>query len=61
MGSTDESSRVEMADNDDKGKKIIDVTKVGPVERNAFIENLIKHIENDNLRLLEKIRDRLDK
>lgn len=47
---------------DDKGKKMmIDVTKLEAVERLAFIEKLIKRVEDDNLRLLQKIRDRIDK
>ncbi|MCL7023992.1 hypothetical protein MKW94_021890 [Papaver nudicaule] len=43
------------------GKRVIDVTKLGPVERHMFIEKLIKHIENDNLRLLQNIRERIDR
>jgi hypothetical protein len=45
---------------DNNGKKVIDVTKLGALERHVFIEKLIKHIENDNLRLLRKIRNRID-
>ncbi|KAF3958942.1 hypothetical protein CMV_016199 [Castanea mollissima] len=44
-----------------KGKRVTDVTKLGAVERHLFIEKLIKHIENDNLRLLQKLRDRIDR
>ncbi|PON68433.1 ABC transporter-like [Parasponia andersonii] len=44
-----------------KGKRVIDVTKLGPQERHIFIEKLIKHIENDNLRLLQKLRKRIDR
>lgn len=49
--------------NDDgrKGKKVVDVTKIGAPERHLFIEKLIKHIEHDNLKLLHKIRKRTDK
>nr|XP_029118044.1 pleiotropic drug resistance protein 3 [Elaeis guineensis] len=50
--------------NDDgkqKEKNVIDVTKLGALERRVFIENLIKHIENDNLRLLRKQRERIDR
>uniref|UniRef100_A0A7N0T827 ABC transporter domain-containing protein n=2 Tax=Kalanchoe fedtschenkoi TaxID=63787 RepID=A0A7N0T827_KALFE len=43
------------------GKRVIDVTKLGPQERHMFIEKLIKHIENDNLRLLRKYRKRIDR
>jgi hypothetical protein len=45
---------------DNNGKKVINVTKLGALERHVFIEKLIKHIENDNLRLLRKIRNRID-
>ncbi|KAG5229491.1 pleiotropic drug resistance protein [Salix suchowensis] len=46
---------------DVKGKRIINVAKLGAQERHMFIEKLIKHIENDNLRLLHKLRKRIDK
>ncbi|KAB1202044.1 Pleiotropic drug resistance protein 3 [Morella rubra] len=46
---------------DDKGKEMIDVTKLGSLERHGFIERLIKDIRNDNMRLLQKIRRRMDK
>ncbi|KAL1209986.1 ABC transporter G family member 33 [Cardamine amara subsp. amara] len=46
---------------EDKGKKIVDVTKLGAMERHLMIEKLIKHIENDNLKLLKKIKRRLDR
>ena len=42
-------------------KKVVDVTKLGAVERHLFIEKLIKHIEHDNLRLLQKLRERVDR
>ena len=48
-------------DDDDDAKRVVDVTKIGDVERHLFIEKLIKHIEHDNLRLLRKIRNRIDK
>ncbi|GLT58448.1 hypothetical protein SLA2020_313390 [Shorea laevis] len=44
-----------------EGKRVTDVTKLGAAERHLFIEKLIKHIENDNLRLLHKIRERTDR
>ncbi|KAL2477803.1 ABC transporter G family member 37 [Forsythia ovata] len=44
-----------------KGKRVVDVTKLGPLERQMFIQKIIKHIEHDNLRLLHKIRRRIDK
>ncbi|KAK2973178.1 hypothetical protein RJ640_009808 [Escallonia rubra] len=43
-----------------KGKRVIDVTKLGALEQHLLIEKLIKHIENDNLRLLQKLRKRID-
>ncbi|GLT88466.1 hypothetical protein SLE2022_064910 [Rubroshorea leprosula] len=44
----------------DHEREVVDVTKLGSQERHTFIENLIKHIENDNLQLLRKIRNRID-
>ncbi|KAH1116652.1 hypothetical protein GLYMA_17G039300v4 [Glycine max] len=44
-----------------EGKQVVDVSKLGAQERHMFIEKLIKHIENDNLRLLQKFRNRIDK
>lgn len=49
------------AKGDGKGTRVVDVTKLGAQERRVFIEKLIKHIENDNLQLLQKIRRRIDK
>lgn len=50
-------------ENDDQfeGKKVTDVTKLGGVERRLFIQKLIKHNENDNLRLLQRLRERIDR
>ncbi|XP_064991162.1 ABC transporter G family member 41-like isoform X1 [Musa acuminata AAA Group] len=42
-------------------RKVIDVTKLGALERHLLIENLIKNIESDNLRLLQKQRERIDR
>ncbi|KAL3515883.1 hypothetical protein ACH5RR_022785 [Cinchona calisaya] len=44
-----------------KRKRVVDVTKLGGIERHLFIERLIKHAEHDNLRLLQKIRKRINK
>jgi ABC-type multidrug transport system fused ATPase/permease subunit len=49
------------AANDHRGKQIVDVTTLDAIERRGFIEKLIKHIENDNLKLLKKIKRRIDK
>ncbi|XP_062143567.1 pleiotropic drug resistance protein 3-like isoform X2 [Alnus glutinosa] len=43
------------------GTKVTDVTKLGAVDKHLLIEKLIKHIEHDNLRLLKKLRDRIDR
>lgn len=41
-------------------RTVVDVTKLGPEEWHLVVEKLIKHIERDNLKLLQKIRDRTD-
>ncbi|KAH7542900.1 hypothetical protein FEM48_Zijuj02G0124200 [Ziziphus jujuba var. spinosa] len=51
----------EKGGDDEKVKRVVDVTKLGDEERHLFIEKLIKHIENDNLELLRKIRNRIDR
>ncbi|KAH0930431.1 hypothetical protein HID58_016158 [Brassica napus] len=51
----------EEGDDVEKGKRVVDVTKLGAMERRLMIEKLIKHIENDNLKLLKKIRRRIDR
>ncbi|OIW00175.1 hypothetical protein TanjilG_29165 [Lupinus angustifolius] len=43
------------------GKRVVDVTKLGAVEKRLFIDKLIKHIENDNLQLLQKLRERMER
>ncbi|KAL1195827.1 ABC transporter G family member 37 [Cardamine amara subsp. amara] len=45
----------------EKGKRVVDVSKLGAMERHLMIEKLIRHIENDNLKLLKKIRRRIDR
>ncbi|XP_056168815.1 pleiotropic drug resistance protein 3-like isoform X3 [Syzygium oleosum] len=44
-----------------KEKKAVDVATLSSLERHLFIERLIKHIESDNLRLLQKLRERIDR
>lgn len=44
-----------------KGKRLVDVTKLGAMERHLLIEKLIQNVEEDHRLLLEKIRDRLTK
>ncbi|XAR52748.1 hypothetical protein NMG60_11020974 [Bertholletia excelsa] len=46
---------------DVQGKRVIDITKLGALERHKFIDKIIKHIEHDNLHLLQKLRKRIDK
>ncbi|KAJ0085931.1 hypothetical protein Patl1_07683 [Pistacia atlantica] len=54
--------RSSLFDNDDEnGRRVTDVTKLEALERHEFIQKLIKHIEHDNLLLLQKIRRRMDK
>ncbi|XP_059632028.1 pleiotropic drug resistance protein 3-like [Cornus florida] len=52
----DNGSRTELGE-----KRMVDVTKLGPLERHLFIDKLIKHIENDNLQLLQRMRERIDR
>ncbi|KAI5418691.1 ABC transporter G family member 37 [Lathyrus oleraceus] len=42
-------------------KRVVDVTKLGAVDKRLFIDKLIKHIENDNLNLLQKLRERMER
>ncbi|XP_076956671.1 pleiotropic drug resistance protein 3-like [Bidens hawaiensis] len=58
---TFERLKSSLFDDENIGKKVVDVTKLLAPERHMFIEKLIKHIENDNLRLLQKLRKRTDK
>jgi hypothetical protein len=51
----------EVDDKELNKRGVVDVTRLGPIEKRMFIDSLIKHIENDNLRLLQKQRERIDK
>ncbi|XP_061351443.1 pleiotropic drug resistance protein 3-like isoform X4 [Gastrolobium bilobum] len=42
-------------------RRVVDVTKLGAVEKRLLIDKLIKHIENDNLQLLQKLRERMER
>lgn len=44
-----------------EGKRMVDVTKLEALERRMFVERLIKHIEHDNLQLLQKLRERINR
>ncbi|XP_072976814.1 pleiotropic drug resistance protein 3-like isoform X2 [Typha angustifolia] len=57
----DHYSNQKDSEGDRKEKRAVDVTKLRALERHLFIENLIKHIEKDNLRLLQKQRERIDR
>ncbi|KAL5582398.1 hypothetical protein UlMin_014840 [Ulmus minor] len=46
---------------EDEGKSVIDVTKLGAVERHVFIDELLKDIEEDNHKLLQKLKERIDR
>lgn len=48
---------------ENKGKTIsaVDVTELGAAERQLFINNLLQKIEDDNQRLLQKLRERKDR
>lgn len=41
-------------------RRVIDVTKLEAAERHLLIEKLVKQIKADNLRLLGKIKKRID-
>lgn len=50
---------------DEQGKRretlqVMDVSKLENLDRHLFIDDLIKHVENDNLLLLQKIKKRID-
>ncbi|KAJ0976465.1 hypothetical protein J5N97_018430 [Dioscorea zingiberensis] len=47
--------------NNDHEHDVLDVTKLGAEEKRLYIDSLIKHIENDNLRLLQRQKERLDR
>ncbi|KAJ6338662.1 hypothetical protein OIU76_008181 [Salix suchowensis] len=46
---------------DEEGKRVVDVTKLEALERHVFIDKLINKIEEDNCRLLNKLKERIDK
>ncbi|XP_072994199.1 pleiotropic drug resistance protein 3-like isoform X2 [Typha latifolia] len=57
----DQFNNVINGDSEQEEKEATEVTKLGALERHTFIEKLIKHIEHDNLRLLQKQRERIDR
>uniref|UniRef100_A0A0A0LBH1 ABC transporter domain-containing protein n=1 Tax=Cucumis sativus TaxID=3659 RepID=A0A0A0LBH1_CUCSA len=50
-----------LLDDDNSRRKVVDVTKLGDEERHLFIQKLINNVENDNLKLLRKVNERLHK
>lgn len=59
-----ERLRSSLFDDNDNGKierRVVDVTKLGDLERHLFIKKLINNIENDNLKLLKKVKERIHK
>ncbi|RWR95173.1 pleiotropic drug resistance protein 3-like protein isoform X1 [Cinnamomum micranthum f. kanehirae] len=42
-------------------KVVVDVRKIGAIQRRLLIDKLIQHIETDNRRLLGKLRERIDR
>ncbi|KAH8496515.1 hypothetical protein H0E87_019323, partial [Populus deltoides] len=45
---------------DAMGEKVVNVAQLRAQEGHVFNEKLIKHVENDHLRLLQKLRKRID-
>ncbi|XAR49749.1 hypothetical protein NMG60_11033040 [Bertholletia excelsa] len=43
------------------GRSMVDVTKLGPVQRQILMEKLINDVEEDNRRLLLKMRQRMER
>ncbi|KAI6672613.1 hypothetical protein NL676_000519 [Syzygium grande] len=41
--------------------RVVDVAKLGDSERQVFVDGLLKTIEEDNLRLLQKLRQRVQR
>ncbi|KAJ0110603.1 hypothetical protein Patl1_00802 [Pistacia atlantica] len=45
---------------EEEGKTMIDVSKLGDLERHVFIDKLLMKIEEDNHRLLQKLKERIE-
>ncbi|KAJ4900143.1 ABC-2 and Plant PDR ABC-type transporter family protein [Raphanus sativus] len=41
-------------------RRVRDVSKLEDLDRHLFIDDLIKHVEDDNLQLLQKVKNRID-
>ncbi|GLU07181.1 hypothetical protein SLE2022_241480 [Rubroshorea leprosula] len=46
---------------EEREMEVTDVTKLGAPERHVFIERLITRVEEDNLRLLKKLKERMER
>lgn len=57
-------STVLFSKRDEEGKtnerRVMDVSELDALDRQLFIDVLIRHVEKDNLRLFQKIRNRID-
>ncbi|KAL5700491.1 drug-responsive transcription factor pdr3 [Ranunculus cassubicifolius] len=51
----------DFTDESEAKKKVRDVTKLGAIERRVFIDRLINNIEEDNRKMLKKLKQRIDK
>lgn len=43
------------------GKRVVDVTELSGRERHLLVESLINKVEEDNRRLLQKLKERIDR
>lgn len=43
------------------GKEVVDVRRLGPAERRAMLDRLVRSVDQDNERFLLNIRDRIDR
>ncbi|KAF5733436.1 hypothetical protein HS088_TW17G00979 [Tripterygium wilfordii] len=54
-----------MSDNeggeDGEAKRVVDLTKLRAIERRVFIDRVLQKVEEDNHRLLQKLKERIDK
>ena len=58
---SDDKHDSETSKRESEGKRMVDVTKLSALERSLIIQRLIKRVENDNLQLLQKLRERTDR
>ncbi|KAL6008799.1 hypothetical protein ACLOJK_022025 [Asimina triloba] len=53
--------KLSLLSNEEGKKRAVYVRKFGAVERQELVERLIHHVETDNRRLLQKIKERIDR